>query len=100
LFFSLPGGGGGLTTNRGGGGGGYRTLRYGVLGGGSSFPSLSKIIERGPLATRPGKVEEKRENFSLRKPGEREREKYFAPFFWKFPIQKGRKLFSEKTEKT
>jgi hypothetical protein len=27
------------------------------------------------------KVEEKRESFSLRKPGEREREKYFAPFF-------------------
>jgi hypothetical protein len=30
------------------------------------------------------KVEEKRENFSLRKlrkPGEREREKYFAPYF-------------------
>jgi hypothetical protein len=48
------------------------------------------------------KVEEKRENFSLRKlrkPGEREREKYFAPFL-KFPIQKGRILFSEKTEKT
>jgi hypothetical protein len=47
-------------------------------------------------------VEEKRENFllrKLRKPGEREREKHFA-FFLKFPIQKGRKLFSEKTEKT
>jgi hypothetical protein len=36
-------------------------------------------------------VEEKRENFSLRKlrnPGERERGKYFSPFL-KFPIQKG-----------
>jgi hypothetical protein len=48
------------------------------------------------------KEEEKRENLSLRKlrkPGERKREKYFALFF-EFPIQKGKKLFSEKTEKT
>jgi hypothetical protein len=35
----------------------------------------------------------------LRKPGNREREKYFA-FFFEFPIQIGRKFFSEKTEKT
>jgi hypothetical protein len=48
------------------------------------------------------KVEEKRENSSLRKlrkPGECEREKNFAPFF-EFSHTKARKLFSEKTEKT
>jgi hypothetical protein len=36
------------------------------------------------VRTRIAKVEEKRENFSLRKlrkPAERERGKYFAPFF-------------------
>jgi hypothetical protein len=46
------------------------------------------------------KVEEKRENFSLRKlrkPGEKE--KSFAPFF-EISHTKGRNLFSEKTEKT
>jgi hypothetical protein len=58
------------------------------------------------LGTQGSKVEEKRENLSprkLRKPGERERErereKYFT-FIFEFPIQKGRKFFSEKTEKT
>jgi hypothetical protein len=48
------------------------------------------------------KVEEKRENFSegkLRKPGE-EKEKSILLLFLNFPIQQGRKLFSEKTEKT
>jgi hypothetical protein len=48
------------------------------------------------------KVEEKRENFplrKLRKPGE-EKEKSILLFVLKFPIQKGKKLFSEKTEKT
>jgi hypothetical protein len=44
-------------------------------------------------------VEERRENFSLRKlrkPGERE--KYFAPFF-EISHTKREKFFSEKTEK-
>jgi hypothetical protein len=44
------------------------------------------------------KVKEKRENFSLRKPGERERDKYFAPFF-EISHTKREKLLSEKTEK-
>jgi hypothetical protein len=47
-------------------------------------------------------VEEKRENFSLRKLSnpEKEEEKSILLLFLKFPIQKGRKLFSQKTEKT
>jgi hypothetical protein len=43
------------------------------------------------------KVEEKRENFFLRNP---EKEKSILLLFLKFPIQKVRKLFSEKTEKS
>jgi hypothetical protein len=45
----------------------------------------------------PTKVEEQRENLSLRKPGERE--KYFATFF-EISHTKREKTFSEKTEKT
>jgi hypothetical protein len=56
----------------------------------------------GSLVSPGTKVEEKRENLSprkLRKPGEREREKYFAPFF-EISHTKREKTFSEKTEKT
>jgi hypothetical protein len=48
------------------------------------------------------KVEEKRENLSLRilrKAGEREREIYFAPYF-EISHTKIEKLFSEKSEKS
>jgi hypothetical protein len=63
---------------------------------------LYTVFEIGQNRSMKGKVEEKGENFSLRKlrnPGEREREKYSAPFFEISHIK--RENFSlTKTEKT